>query len=43
MKAEAPVKADGDIDAGLQAYTDVALINEFEAVTLVHLKAYTFS
>ena len=43
VKAEAPVKTDGDIDAGLQAYTDVATINEFEAVALVDLKAYTFS
>ena len=43
VKAEAPVKTDGDIDAGLEAYTDVATINEFEAVALVHLKAYTFS
>ena len=43
VKAEALVKTDGDIDAGLQAYTDVATINEFEAVALVHPKAYTFS
>ena len=43
VKAEAPVKTDGDVDAGLKAYTDVAIINEFEAVALVHLKAYTFS
>ena len=43
VKAEAPVKKDGDIDAGLQAYTDVATINAFELVALVHPKAYTFS
>ena len=43
VKAEAPVKTDGDIDAGLEAYTDVDTINEFKAVALVHPKAYTFS
>ena len=43
VKAETPVKTDGDIDAGLEAYTDVAIINEFAAVALVHLKANTFS
>ena len=43
VKAEAPVKTDGEIDAGLEAYTDVATIHEFQAVALVHLKAYTFS
>ena len=29
VKTEAPVKTDGDIDAGLQAYTHVDTINEF--------------
>ena len=43
VKAEAPVKTDGDIDARLEAYTDVDTINEFKAVALVHPKAYTFS
>ena len=43
VKTEAPVKTDDDIDAGLQAYTDVDTINEFEPVVLVHPKAYTFS
>ena len=43
MKAEAPVKTHGDIDEGLEAYTDVDTINEFEAVALMHTKAYTFS
>ena len=43
VKAEAPVKTDGDIDEGLEAYTDVDKINEFEAVALVDPKAYTFS
>ena len=43
VKAEAQVKTDGDIDAGLQAYTDVDTINEFQAFALVHRKAYTFS
>ena len=43
VKAEAPVKTDGDIHAGLAAYTDVDTINEFEPVALLHLKAYTFS
>ena len=43
VKIEALVKTDGDIDAGLQAYTDVDTINEFELVALVHPKAYTFS
>ena len=37
------LKADGDINAGLQAYTDVDTINEFEAVALIHPKAYFFS
>ena len=32
-----------DIDAGLEAYTDVDTINEFKSVALVHPKAYTFS
>ena len=43
VKAEAPVKTDGDIDEGLEDYTDVDTINEFEAVALVDPKAYTFS
>ena len=43
VKTEAPVKTDDDIDAGLQAYTDVDTINEFKPVALVHPKAYTFS
>ena len=43
VKAEALVKTDGDINAGLQAYTDVATINEFKAVAVVHPKTYTFS
>ena len=43
VKTEAPVKTDDDIDAGLQAYTDVDTINELEPVALVHPKAYTFS
>ena len=43
LKAKAPVKTDGDIDEGLEAYTDVDTINEFEAVALMHAKAYTFS
>ena len=43
VKGETPVKTDGDIDEGLKAYTDVDTINEFEAVALVDLKAYTFS
>ena len=43
VKAKAPVKTDGDIDEGLEAYTDVDTINEFEAVALMHAKAYTFS
>ena len=43
VKTFAPVKTDGDIDAGLQAYTDVDTINAFELVALFHRKAYTFS
>ena len=43
MKAEALVKTDGDIDEGLEDYTDVDTINEFEAMALVDPKAYTFS
>ena len=43
VKTNAPVKTEGDIDAGLQAYTDLDTINDFEPVALVHLKAYTFS
>ena len=43
VKAEAPVKTDGEIDAGLEAYTDVDTLNAFKAVALVHPKAYTFS
>ena len=39
VKAKVPVKTDGDIDAGLEAYTDVETINEFGAVALVDLKA----
>ena len=39
VKAKVPVKTDGDIDAGLEAYTDVDTINEFGAVALVDLKA----
>ena len=43
MKAEAPVKTDGDIDAELASYTDVDTINQFEPVALFYAKAYTFS
>ena len=43
VKAEAPVKTDGDIHAGLAAYTDVDTINEFKPMALFHPKAYTFS
>ena len=43
LKAEKPFKTDGDINAGLQAYTDVDTMNEFEAVALMHPKAYFFS
>ena len=43
VKAKALVKTDGDIDAGLEAYTDADTINEFAALALVHRKAYTFS
>ena len=39
VKTEAPVKTDGDIDAGLQAYTHVDTRNEFQPVALLHLKA----
>ena len=39
VKTEAPVKTEGDIYAGLQAYTHVVTINEFEPVALLHLKA----
>ena len=39
VKTDAPVKTDGDIDAALQAYTDVDTINEFEPVPLLHPKA----
>ena len=42
-KVEAQVKTDSDIDAGLQAYTDFDTINTFQALALVHRKAYTFS
>ena len=42
VKAVAPLKTDGDIDASFEAYTDVDTINEFERVALFHLKAYTF-
>ena len=34
---------DGDIDAELEAYTEVDTINEFEPVALFHFKAYTLS
>ena len=43
VKVEAPVKTDVDINAELEAYTDVDTSNEFEAVAVDHLKAYTFS
>ena len=43
LKAQAPVKTDGDIHAGLAAYTDVDTINEFKQVALFYPKAYTFS
>ena len=43
LKAEKPFKTDGDINSGLKAYTDVNTINKFEAVALIHPKAYTFS
>ena len=43
VKAEAPVKTEGDIDAGLEAYTDVDTINEFEALALVYPQSHTFS
>lgn len=43
VKVEAPVKTDADINAGLEAYTEVDTSNEFEAVALDHPKAYTFS
>ena len=39
VKTEAPVKTDGDIDAGLQDYTHVDTINEFKPVALLHPKA----
>ena len=39
VKTEAPVKTDGDIDAGLHGYTLVDTRNEFELVALLHLKA----
>ena len=42
VKTEAPLKTDGDIDAGLQAYTHIDTINEFEPVALLHLKAERF-
>ena len=43
VKTEAPVKTDGDIDAGLEAYTDGDTINEFKPVALFHTKGYMFS
>lgn len=36
VEVKAPVKSEGDIDAGLEAYTDVDTINEFEALALVY-------
>ena len=36
VEVKAPVKTEGDIDAGLEAYTDVDTINEFEALALVY-------
>ena len=41
VKAEEPVKTYGDIQAGVEAYTDFDTINEFEPVALVRPKAYT--
>ena len=43
VEVKAPVKTEGDIDAGLEAYTDVDTINEFEALALVYLQSHTFS
>ena len=43
VEVEAPVKTEGDIDAGLEAYTDVDTINEFEALALVYPQTHTFS
>ena len=42
-QVEAPVKTEGHIDAGLEAYTDVDTINEFEALALVYQQSHTFS
>ena len=42
VKAERPLKTDGDIDAAFEAYTDVDTINEFEPVALFRPKADTF-
>ena len=42
VKAERPLKTDGDIDAAFEAYTDVDTINEFQPVALFRPKAYTF-
>ena len=39
VKTEAPVITDGDFHAGLQAYTDVDTINEFQPVAQLHPKA----
>lgn len=36
VEVKAPVKSEGDIDAGLEASTDVDTINEFEALALVY-------
>lgn len=43
VEVKAPVKSEGDIDAGLEAYTDVDTINEFEALALIYPQAHTFS
>ena len=42
VKAERPLKTDGDIDAAFEAYTDVDTINKFEPVAFFRPKAYTF-
>ena len=42
VEAEAPVKT-GDTIAGVDPYTDLDIINEFEAMALVYTQAYTFS
>ena len=43
VKTEAPVKTNGDIDAGLQAYTHVDKINEFKTCGTVASQGLTFS